>query len=69
MRKARRCEDPDVQAMMEAGTESVEWVRQELACADLSDKRLDRRLMKTAEYLAQSPGSPINEACGAWASA
>ena len=52
---------------MEAGTESVEWVRQELACADLSDKRLDRRLMKTAEYLAQSPRSPINEACGTWA--
>ena len=67
VRKSRRCEDPDVQAMMTAGTESVEWVRQELACADLSDKRLDRRLMKTAEYLAQSPNSPINEACGTWA--
>ena len=53
---------------MEAGTESVEWVRQEFARADLSDKRLDRRLVKTAEYLAQSPGSPINEACGNWAS-
>ena len=52
---------------MTAGTESVEWVRQELACADLSDKRLDRRLMKTAERLAQSPSSPINEACGTWA--
>ena len=52
---------------MTAGTESVEWVRQELACADLSDKRLDRRLTKTAEHLAQSPSSPINEACGTWA--
>ncbi|MHB1781031.1 IS4 family transposase [Acidithiobacillus sp.] len=54
--------------MIEAGTESVEWVRQEFARADLRDKRLDRRLVKTAEYLAKSPGSPINEACGAWAS-
>ena len=52
---------------MTAGTESAEWVRQEMACADLSDKRLDRRLMKTAEHLAQSPSSPINEACGTWA--
>ncbi|RCN55840.1 IS4 family transposase [Acidiferrobacter thiooxydans] len=68
MQKSRRCGDPDVRAIMEAGTESVEWVRQEFARADLSDKRLDRRLVKTAEYLAQSPGSPINEACGNWAS-
>lgn len=53
---------------MEAGTESVEWVRQEFARADLRDKRLDRRLLKTAEQLAKSPSSPINEACGNWAS-
>jgi hypothetical protein len=53
---------------MEAGTESVEWVRQEFARADLCDKRLDRRLLKTAEQLAKSPASPINEACGNWAS-
>ena len=53
---------------MEAGTESVEWVRQEFARADLCDKRLDRRLLKTAEQLAKSPSSPINEACGNWAS-
>ena len=52
---------------MTAGAESVDWVRQELACADLSDTRLDRRLVKTAEHLAQSPSSPINEACGTWA--
>src|SRR5271167_2933272 len=66
--KSRRCEDPDVQAIMEAGTESVEWVTQEFARADLGDKRLDRRLAKTAEQLAKSPASPINEACGTWAS-
>ena len=53
---------------MEAGTESVEWVTQEFARADLCDKRLDRRLLKTAEQLAKSPASPINEACGDWAS-
>ena len=66
--KSRRCEDPDVQAIMDAGTGSVEWVTQEFARADLRDKRLDRRLRKTAEQLAKSPASPINEACGTWAS-
>lgn len=54
--------------MMDAGTESVEWVTHEFARADLRDKRLDRRLVKTAEQLAKSPASPINEACGRWAS-
>ena len=68
MRKTARCEDSDVQAIMAAGTESVEWVTQEFARADLRDKRLDRRLLKTAEYLAKSPAAPINEACGTWAS-
>ena len=53
---------------MDAGTESVEWVTQEFTRADLGDKRLDRRLVKTAEQLAKSPASPINEACGNWAS-
>jgi hypothetical protein len=54
--------------MMDAGTESVEWVTQEFARADLGDKRLDRRLVKTAELLAKAPAAPINEACGTWAS-
>src|ERR1017187_9494353 len=54
--------------MIEAGTREVDWVAQEFAGADLSDKRLDRRLIKTAELLAASPGAPINEACGDWAS-
>lgn len=53
---------------MDAGAGSVEWVTQEFARADLHDKRLDRRLLKTAEQLAKSPASPINEACGTWAS-
>lgn len=57
-----------MQAIIEAGTASVEWVCEEFAGVDLSDKRLDRRLIKTAEQLASSPASPINEACGDWAS-
>lgn len=62
----RRCEE-DVQAMIEAGTESPDWVRYEFAGVKLGDKRLDRRLIKTVELLAKSPLSPINEACGCWA--
>jgi transposase-like protein/transposase Tn5 family protein len=63
-----QCEDPDIQAIIEAGTASMEWVCAEFVGADLSDKRLERRLIKTAEQLASSPASPINEACGDWAS-
>jgi hypothetical protein len=67
-RKRSACEDPEVQAIIEAGSESVQWVSEEFADVDLSDKRLDRRLIKTAGLLASSPISPINEACGDWAS-
>lgn len=66
--KPARYEDAEVQAIIEAGAQSAPWVAQEFAGADLSDKRLDRRLVKTAEQLAKSPASPINEACGDWAS-
>jgi hypothetical protein len=66
--KIAQCEDSEVQAIIEAGAGSVEWVYDEFAGADLSDKRLDRRLIKTAEHLTRSPASPINEACGNWAS-
>ncbi len=68
MPKRSRIEDPETQALIEAGTQSVEWVREEFAQVDLADKRLNRRWVKTAEHLAQSPLSPINEACGNWAS-
>lgn len=68
MVKRSRCEDAEVQAIIEAGSQSVEWVQQEFARTDLRDKRLDRRLIKTAQQLARSPASPINEACGDWAS-
>ena len=53
---------------MEAGTGSAEWLREEFTGVDLGDKRLDRRLIKTAESPGKSPASPINEACGDWAS-
>jgi hypothetical protein len=66
--KRSQGEDPEVQALIEAGTKSLQWVREEFLGVDLCDKRLDRRLIKTAEQLAQSPASPINEACGDWAS-
>lgn len=59
-----RVADSDVQAILEAGAQEVGWVQQEFGSVDLSDQRLDRRLMKTAEQLSKSPGSPINEACG-----
>jgi hypothetical protein len=54
---------------MASGTESVEWVGQEFAGIDLGDKRLDRRLVKTAMMLTNNPGAPINEACRTWAAA
>lgn len=63
-----RVPDSDVQAILDVGAQEVGWVQQEFGSVDLSDQRLDRRLIKTAEQLSKSPGSPINEACGDWAS-
>lgn len=57
----------DVQTVIDSGPQEVSWVQQELSGVDLGDKRIDRRLIKTAEQLARSPISPINEACGTWA--
>lgn len=68
MAKTSRHEDGEVQAVIKAGTLSVKWVQQEFSDADLGDKRLNRRLIRTAQQLASSPASPINEACGDWAS-
>ena len=67
MAKRSRCEDAEVVSIMGSGTESVEWVGQEFSGIDLGDKRLDRRLVKTATMLTRNPGAPINEACGTWA--
>lgn len=57
----------DVQSVIDAGQHEAGWAQQELGGADLGDKRLDRRLITTAEKLAASPVAPINEACGKWA--
>jgi hypothetical protein len=65
--RVSRLEYSDVEAVI-AGERDAGWVLQEFSGADLSDKRLDRRLIKTAQQLARSPVSPINEACGDWAS-
>jgi hypothetical protein len=60
--------DPEIKAIMAASSGSSEWLYEEFSGVDLGDKRLDRRLIKTAALLGQSPMSPINEACGDWAS-
>jgi hypothetical protein len=66
--KGSRLEYQEVQAVIEGEGFDAEWVAREFATADLADRRLDRRLMKTAQQLASSPTAPINEACGDWAS-
>jgi hypothetical protein len=66
--KPARVDYEDVQAVIDVGTQDVDWVAQELRGANLGDARLDRRLIKTMEQFAQSPLAPINEACGDWAS-
>jgi hypothetical protein len=63
-----RDEDVELQRIMEGAAGSVEWVDREFAGVDLGDPRLDRRLINMARQLARSPSSPINEACGDWAS-
>jgi hypothetical protein len=65
--RAPPLEYDDVDCVIRAKNEETEWLRHELVGVDLSDERLDRRLLKTADYLAKSPTSPINEACGNWA--
>ena len=50
MARRVRCEDPDVQAIIEIGTQSMEWVAHKFGGVDLSDKCLDRRLDKVAEH-------------------
>lgn len=68
MSKPLQFDYDDVQSVINAGTQEVDWVAQELRGANLSDKRLDRRLVKVVEHFARSPVAPINEACGDWAS-
>jgi len=63
-----RFEYSDVQAVIDSGPQETGWVRDELGGVELGDRRLDRRLIATAEKLSGSPISPINEACATWAS-
>jgi Transposase Tn5 dimerisation domain/Transposase DNA-binding len=43
------------------------WAAQEWATADLGDRRLNRRLIKVAQQLADKPAASIPGACGGWA--
>jgi len=43
------------------------WVQQELGAVTLGDKRLNQRLLATAEQLAAQPTAPLNQACADWA--
>lgn len=43
------------------------WAQQEWATADLGDRRLNRRLVKVAQQLADKPTASIPAACGGWA--
>lgn len=67
MKKCFSVEYEDVQAVMDAGSGEPDWVTQEFAGVNLSDKRLDKRAIQVATALAQSTLAPINEACGGWA--
>jgi hypothetical protein len=44
-----------------------EWVGKELAAVTLKDARLERRLHKLVEKLAEQPTASIPQACGGWA--
>jgi hypothetical protein len=47
------------------GTDS--WARKEFGETDFGDERLGERLTRIADRLADSPESPINQACENWA--
>jgi len=43
------------------------WSKEELSDIDLGDQRLNKRLLKLADQLAQQPQAVINQACEDWA--
>lgn len=43
------------------------WAKNEFLSVDLGDERLNKRLLNISERFAQSPLSPINNACDNWA--
>ena len=48
---------------------SCAWASVEFGNVNLGDERLRKRLIKLADSLAESPESPINQACDGWAEA
>lgn len=68
--KRPQCDDAEVQAVLDAGAgiESPAWIYNEFGDVNLGDKRLDKRLIKTAGFLGSAPLSPINQACLDWRS-
>lgn len=68
--KKPQCDDPELQAVLDAGAgiDSPVWIYNEFADADLGDKRLNKRLIRTAGFLGRAPLSPINQACLDWRS-
>lgn len=69
-RKKPQCDDPEVRGILDAGAgiESPAWIYNEFADVTLGDKRLDKRLIKTAGFLGSAPLCPINQACLDWRS-
>lgn len=66
-RKAAVIEYEDVDTIVTSCPPDDGWVEREFRGIDLSDERLNQRLIKTAGAFAKSPVSPINEASGNWA--
>jgi hypothetical protein len=68
--KKLQSDDPEIQAILDAGAgiESPAWIYNEFADVELGDKRLDKRLIKTAGFLGSAPLAPINQACLDWRS-
>jgi hypothetical protein len=69
-RKKSQCDDSEVQAILDAGAgiESPAWIYNEFSDVDLGDRRLDKRLIRTAGFLGSAPLAPINQACLDWRS-
>ena len=43
------------------------WWQKEFEAVDFGDKRLNDRLVRTANQLSSQPLDPINKACSGWA--
>jgi hypothetical protein len=58
---------PDVTEKAKAAERSADWVTEEMADADLSDQRLNRRLNLIVSQLARHPTASIPAACNGYA--